>query len=89
MYQQSDNSIFYVKFCQPSFGLPHPHSWHQFQLNSANPPSDSPTLTPGINSITPTYTSAHRMLPPSPQPQPPTPSPLLPPPPTSAMGTLS
>ncbi|VDL90448.1 unnamed protein product [Schistocephalus solidus] len=28
--QQSDNSNFYVKFCQPSFGLPHPHSWHQF-----------------------------------------------------------
>ncbi|VDL93614.1 unnamed protein product [Schistocephalus solidus] len=25
-----------------------------FTSNSANPPSDSPTLTPGINSITPT-----------------------------------
>ncbi|VDL94773.1 unnamed protein product [Schistocephalus solidus] len=24
MHQQTDNSNFYVKFCQPSFGLPHP-----------------------------------------------------------------
>ncbi|VDM01979.1 unnamed protein product [Schistocephalus solidus] len=30
MHQQSDNSKFYVHFCQTSFGLPHPHSWHQF-----------------------------------------------------------
>ncbi|VDL88489.1 unnamed protein product [Schistocephalus solidus] len=30
------------------------HKITTFTLNSANPPSNSPTLTPGINSITPT-----------------------------------
>ncbi|VDL96334.1 unnamed protein product [Schistocephalus solidus] len=30
MYQQSGNSNFYVLFGQHSFGLPHPHPWHQF-----------------------------------------------------------
>ncbi|VDM01181.1 unnamed protein product [Schistocephalus solidus] len=29
MHQQSDNSKFYVKFYQPSFGLSYPHPWHQ------------------------------------------------------------
>ncbi|VDL97877.1 unnamed protein product [Schistocephalus solidus] len=56
--------------------------------NSANPPSDSPTLTPSINSITPTSieTTAQNSSPATPPPQPPTP---LPPPPWSAMGMLS
>ncbi|VDM00476.1 unnamed protein product [Schistocephalus solidus] len=30
MHQQSDNFNFYVKFCRLYFGLPNPHSWHQF-----------------------------------------------------------
>ncbi|VDL97272.1 unnamed protein product [Schistocephalus solidus] len=31
--QQSENSNFYVKFCQTSFRLPYPHSWHQFHFS--------------------------------------------------------
>ncbi|VDM04968.1 unnamed protein product [Schistocephalus solidus] len=55
--------------------------------NSANSPSDSPTITPGINSITPTikrpHPNIHCLLSPS---LPPAPPPI---PPPSAMGTFS
>ncbi|VDL92190.1 unnamed protein product [Schistocephalus solidus] len=33
MHHQSDNSNFYIKFSQPSFRLPHPHSWHEFHYS--------------------------------------------------------
>ncbi|VDL92663.1 unnamed protein product [Schistocephalus solidus] len=58
--------------------------------NSANPPSDSPTLTPGINCITPTIieTTSQYSSPVTPTTaSPPLPPPQSPPPP--AKGTLS
>ncbi|VDL98745.1 unnamed protein product [Schistocephalus solidus] len=33
MHHQSDNSNLYIKFCQPSFSLPHHQSWHQFNYS--------------------------------------------------------
>ncbi|VDL93874.1 unnamed protein product [Schistocephalus solidus] len=52
-----------------------------YTSTSANPPSDSPALTPGINSISPTIieTTSQHVLP-----APPPPPPLV----TSAIGTL-
>ncbi|VDL92133.1 unnamed protein product [Schistocephalus solidus] len=49
MHQQSHNSNFYVTFCQPTFGLPHPHPG----INSITP-TIIETTSQYSSSVTPT-----------------------------------
>ncbi|VDM03828.1 unnamed protein product [Schistocephalus solidus] len=59
MHQQSDHPNFYVKFCQPSFRLPHPHSWHQFHFFHHHRDQNlySSPVTPTTTAFTFTHTT--------------------------------